>query len=175
MLRGVGELLPRRRMPGLVHHGGSGATRAADACAGEARGAAPTKIVSPMMAAAASIGVTARAAVVAAPVGGAGAAAAVTTAPRGAAAACAAPAESAAGGHACGAPAVSPPGPSLCSCSRTGGRACARSTRRVLRHQLPQKLPLTTWRRQAGKGEGLLGKEDEGAKKWGKPSRAPRL
>jgi hypothetical protein len=25
-----------------------------------------------------------------------------------------------------------------------------------------------TWRRQAGKGEGLLGKEDKGAKKWGK-------
>jgi hypothetical protein len=25
-----------------------------------------------------------------------------------------------------------------------------------------------TWRRQAGKGKGLLGKEDEGAKKWGK-------
>jgi hypothetical protein len=101
MLRGVGEPLPRRRTPGLVHHGGGGASRAAGAYIGKARGAAPTKITALMMAAATSIGVTARAAVVAAPTGAvttapagaAAAAVAVTTALVGAAAAAAAPAE----------------------------------------------------------------------------------
>jgi hypothetical protein len=80
MLRGVGEPLPRRRTPRLVHHGGGGASRATNVCIGEARGAALTKIMALMMAAATSIGVTARAAVVATPMG------AVTTTPAGAAA-----------------------------------------------------------------------------------------
>jgi hypothetical protein len=42
--------------------------------------------------------------------------------------------------------------------------------RRVLQHQHqhPRELQSTTWRRQAGKGKELLGKEDEGAKKWEK-------
>jgi hypothetical protein len=57
MLRGVGKPLPLRRMPGLVHHGGGGACRTASACAGEARGAAPTETAAPMMAVAALIGV----------------------------------------------------------------------------------------------------------------------
>jgi hypothetical protein len=31
-----------------------------------------------------------------------------------------------------------------------------------------------TWRRQAGKGEELLGKEEEGAKKWEKTLEIPK-
>jgi hypothetical protein len=50
-----------------------------------------------------------------------------------------------------------------------GGRACARPIRWVLRHQHLRELQSTTWQRQAGKGEELLDKENEGAKRWKKP------
>jgi hypothetical protein len=59
MLQGVGELLLRCRALGFVHHGGGGTGRATTDRSNEARGAAPTATVVPMMAAAPSIGVTA--------------------------------------------------------------------------------------------------------------------
>jgi hypothetical protein len=54
-----------------------------------------------------------------------------------------------------------------------GGRACARSIRRVLRLQHPRELQSTTWQRQARKGEELLGNEEEGTKKWEKTLEIP--
>jgi hypothetical protein len=43
VLRDIGEPLPRRRAPRPVHLGGVCARRAADACAGEARGSHPER------------------------------------------------------------------------------------------------------------------------------------